>query len=695
MPAEEETDEGQAQPENHSQTMRHLYPNAMEVEAITKANKEKNKTPLPPHLPREDLKIVVRPRNGLNVSELSEAQLRDCIARATGIEPEQAADDILRASPKQNTFVISTPSVTRAEAYAKIRELPVGGASYEAMAYATPPDNTSRGVIRNIPDYDTPEDITRSLVYKKNPTILQARRLGKSSSAIILFEGGKVPFYIYYRGAEMRCYLHKKKLEICETCGKVGHKTDVCPKPETTYCKVCGMQQPPERHACEPKCALCGKGHPKGDKKCHQRFQTPNLPRRRQWEKKLRQDETDRQRRSSKGRQSHSKEQKRERSPSVTGRNRSVSFPRLPGSGNHKSRAESREDPRLLRQDIHTGRDQGPASRPTGARNTGRPPREDQSNDYRSDGGPASLPKEQTATGKHLLNSLRIPYEQTFGEKLSIPAELRKSIQVPPLPRNMHPLYNEKLRELRAQALEKQLGEDPQVVYTDAATYKRRGTMVSVVTDHSGKVLAACSIRIKHPEEGEELAIALALATTHARKVVSDSQPAIRNFAQGRILGAALRVLTRRDTNQNTRTTLHAALEGNERANEAARDLTHREPPPPGPHFTDNSRDRLCTYREVLDHYKGERRTYPAADPSLTKRQEVAENPDIQQWAVQRAEDAARSQDILALLRLSEPPDIAFRVVLLFPSDSSQQRPTGESAQGVLLLAVQRVHRKR
>lgn len=32
MPAEEETDEGQAQHENHSQSVRHLYPKTMEVE---------------------------------------------------------------------------------------------------------------------------------------------------------------------------------------------------------------------------------------------------------------------------------------------------------------------------------------------------------------------------------------------------------------------------------------------------------------------------------------------------------------------------------------------------------------------------------------------------------------------------------------------------------------------------------------
>ncbi|KAG0435896.1 hypothetical protein HPB47_018259 [Ixodes persulcatus] len=59
----------------------------------------------------------------------------------------------------------------------------------------------------------------------------------------------------------------------------------------------------------------------------------------------------------------------------------------------------------------------------------------------------------KTPTGRHLLESLHIPYEKTFGDKLSIPAELRKSIHVPPLPRNMHRLYNENCRELQAQAL--------------------------------------------------------------------------------------------------------------------------------------------------------------------------------------------------------------------------------------------------
>lgn len=114
----------------------------------------------------------------------------------------------------------------------------------------------------------------------------------------------------------------------------------------------------------------------------------------------------------------------------------------------------------------------------------------------------------KTATGRQILNRLRIPYERTFGEKHTVPAELRKGIYIPLLPKNMHPVYNEKRRDMRALALGRQLQGEPQVVYTDTASYEQRRAMVSVVTDQEGKVLTACSIRTRHPEEGEELAIA-------------------------------------------------------------------------------------------------------------------------------------------------------------------------------------------
>ncbi|KAH7953172.1 hypothetical protein HPB49_005513 [Dermacentor silvarum] len=150
---------------------------------------KKPKPPRQPQLPREDIKIIVRPRDGLNVSKLSDAQIRDEVLRAAAVPIAEAEDDIYRSCVEKNVIVISTPRMANADKYNRIRELQIGDTHYEATAYAAPPAYTYKGVIHNIPDYDTAEDITKSLIYKKNPTIQQARRMGNTNSAIIIFEG--------------------------------------------------------------------------------------------------------------------------------------------------------------------------------------------------------------------------------------------------------------------------------------------------------------------------------------------------------------------------------------------------------------------------------------------------------------------------------------------------------------------------
>ncbi|KAM7303485.1 uncharacterized protein ISCGN_013441 [Ixodes scapularis] len=119
--------------------------------------------------------------------------------------------------------------------------------------------------------------------------IHRVRRMGNTNSIIIVFEGPKVPFCVYYRGAEYRCYLHKKKVEVCGACGRIGHRADVCPTPDKQQCIECGAQNPTDNHNCNPSCALCGKDHPTGDKRCRKRFQTPFLIKQRQWEKRRQQ----------------------------------------------------------------------------------------------------------------------------------------------------------------------------------------------------------------------------------------------------------------------------------------------------------------------------------------------------------------------------------------------------------------------
>lgn len=313
------------------------------------AKKQTSRQPRLPHqppLPKEDIKIVLRPQEGLDITKISHAGLRDGVLRATGIGYEEAAEDILRINPAKNIIVTSTPSMERASKYTAIKELYFQEKSYKVTAYAAPPEDTVKGIIHNIPEYDSDEDITRSLLYKKNPTILQARRMGRTNSVIIIFEGTTVPHYIYYRGAEYRCLIHKKRHELCDGCGRLGHRMDVCPAPDKKICKICGTEAPPENHQCEPKCALCGRDHQTGDKKCRLRFQTPYILKKRKWEKQQRQRNYGRrpQKGSRNGASTSSILRKQDGPSGATPgkRGRSRSFPRLPQHERQSRRDVSR-----------------------------------------------------------------------------------------------------------------------------------------------------------------------------------------------------------------------------------------------------------------------------------------------------------------------------------------------------------------
>ncbi|KAG0416217.1 hypothetical protein HPB47_006604 [Ixodes persulcatus] len=214
-----------------------------------------------PPLPKGDIKTVLRPREGLNITKISHAGLCDGVLRATGLSYDKAAKDLFRINPAKNIIVASTPSMEHVSKYSTVKGLRFGEKSYNVTADAAPPKDTVKWIIHNIPEYDSAEDITRSLVYEKNTMILQARRMGRTNRAIIVFEGTTVP------------------------CGRHGHRTDVCPPPDKNICKICGTEALPENHQCKPKCALCGQDHPTGDKKCRLRFQTPYFFKKRKWEK--------------------------------------------------------------------------------------------------------------------------------------------------------------------------------------------------------------------------------------------------------------------------------------------------------------------------------------------------------------------------------------------------------------------------
>lgn len=240
---------------------------------------------MPNSIPREEHKIIIRPRGGLQVGKVRPTELATAIMVATGIARETAMQDTVCLNVAQNIIIVSTPAEERISKYARIEALTIGSREYEVYAYQAAPNGTVKGVIRNISTEDTQEEIIENIVNDYNPTAIDARRIGKSSAIVVLFQGEKVPTTVKYGSVLVRCSLYRQHREVCKCCGGVGHRQDVCPQPEKNVCFACGKQNPSENHAetCKPRCKLCGGAHPTGAASCSNRFKTPYLVRRRQW----------------------------------------------------------------------------------------------------------------------------------------------------------------------------------------------------------------------------------------------------------------------------------------------------------------------------------------------------------------------------------------------------------------------------
>lgn len=190
-------------------------------------------------LPEADIKVVLRPRGGLNLKLVAQASLADALFQAANVTRNPT--DQIRVHHISNYLLISTPSEERAQKYATIQSLTVKNKSYEMATHVSAPANTAMGVIFNIPEEDTPEEITSSILeYNPDLQILEARRLGSSNNAQILFHGTKVPFWIRYRAATYRCKPFRRKTEACIACWQPGHRQDVCPNSTpTARCSKC------------------------------------------------------------------------------------------------------------------------------------------------------------------------------------------------------------------------------------------------------------------------------------------------------------------------------------------------------------------------------------------------------------------------------------------------------------------------
>ncbi|KAH7977129.1 hypothetical protein HPB51_027014 [Rhipicephalus microplus] len=121
------------------------------------------KEKLPP-LPKTDFKVINKPRDGLNISQLRTHQMARAISMACG-NPDICNEGNLpvRLCKGSNIAIISTPSMETANIVQSLRNIRFGAKDYAVMAYVAAPENSCKGVIHGLDAGTTPTELLAHL----------------------------------------------------------------------------------------------------------------------------------------------------------------------------------------------------------------------------------------------------------------------------------------------------------------------------------------------------------------------------------------------------------------------------------------------------------------------------------------------------------------------------------------------------
>ncbi|KAG0441001.1 hypothetical protein HPB47_016078 [Ixodes persulcatus] len=164
-------------------------------------------------LPKEHFRVIVRARRGRNVKNVSQVKIGQALVTAAGLSFTNAVKGIICSNATQNILMVSATSEHNTKTYAGVEAISIGSANYEASSYLAAPDNTCKGILRNIYlEFD--HKLFRSLIAQpKNTKALETRRIKNSTTVVILFDGLKVPNYVMRGISMLGCTLYRRRTE--------------------------------------------------------------------------------------------------------------------------------------------------------------------------------------------------------------------------------------------------------------------------------------------------------------------------------------------------------------------------------------------------------------------------------------------------------------------------------------------------
>ncbi|KAH8028150.1 hypothetical protein HPB51_013520 [Rhipicephalus microplus] len=191
---------------------------------------------LPP-LPFRYEKLVLRPFGGLRLDLWPRQTLATALWATARVSPNDRRNLILRTRPEQNLAVLSTLSLHVTDAPLKLQELSLGQRTYPVSAYlAASGDSCEEYLVLE------PGTTSHRLVEELQATriqILQARVMGQTNIALVTFEALRVPRFVCFHEAELRCHPPPRpQHQVCKTCLKSEHQADYHPTPDITVSAV-------------------------------------------------------------------------------------------------------------------------------------------------------------------------------------------------------------------------------------------------------------------------------------------------------------------------------------------------------------------------------------------------------------------------------------------------------------------------